>query len=104
MLLLVLLSYLSCVRSIQLNSDSKWNKQQRATNYQYTKQAVNISDRDGGGHAHGHHEGHGGVQSNSQYASPYKKYQGGSPIEQAIQKLEQQFLYLLTHTIGDKLV
>lgn len=55
-------------------------------------EAVNISniDRDGSGHGHGHHRVHGGQH--------YLRQGGG--VENAILKLEQQFLYLLTHTLG----
>ena len=59
-------------------------------------ESVNISyiDRDGGGHAHGHQGGH------AQYSNHHSKSSESGSVENAIKKMEQQFLYLLTHTIG----
>ena len=69
-------------------------------------ESVNISyiDRDGGGHGlghqgghgHGHQEGHG----HPQYSNYHSKSSESGSVENAIKKMEQQFLYLLTHTIG----
>ena len=59
-------------------------------------ESVNISyiDRDGGGNAHGHQGGH------AQYSNHHSKSSESGSVENAIKKMEQQLLYLLTHTIG----
>ena len=94
MIFLTLLCILNSVLA-ELDSSLKWDKQLNSRNYHYITEPVNTTqiDRDGGHH--------GGVHSYTHVPKHYNKH-GGSPIEKAVEKLEQQFLYLFTHTLGRK--